>query len=259
MHAGKMYFTRKIRDPVAILSTFVVLVHASCLPKKYATLPEDAAVYECFRSENFMDDILKLDDNTGNVYLLFDTSIVPKLGNDSFANVKSRLVALSFAHCGVREIENGVFRNMNLLKVLILEKNQLTSVAPSWFDDLQQLQLLNLHNNQIDHLDTSIFEKTPFLQQLDLSGNQLSCIDVNSLSSLKNLKILKLLPNPYTIQCGMEVLNWNSARDAVEDPAEWLPLQNVEVLYKALYTCIRNQPIIQGNESALSNCVESQL
>ena len=93
-----------------------------------------------------------------------------------------------------------MFTNLNNLRSLYLNDNQINSFADTCFDGLSSLSNLNLSNNQITALKEQMFAPLSSLNQLNLSNN----LDAELIQAIeenrRKLLILDGLQRTYTIR-----------------------------------------------------------
>ena len=78
------------------------------------------------------------------------------------------------------------------LKVLSLERNHITEIAPDSFNYMTSLQALNLGCNKLTSIDVSLFNKLSNLEILDISSNPLTHLPNGIFAELSSLKHLNL-------------------------------------------------------------------
>ncbi|XP_046735293.1 protein artichoke-like [Diprion similis] len=105
-------------------------------------------------------------------WLRMDDNSIMRIPNDGFKFFPN-LTYLSLASCNIREIEPSAFRNLDSLRVLDLDRNELqySSVGLDWFTGLKMLERLYLRYSS---LQTFSIPEMNTLKHLHLSGNQLS-------------------------------------------------------------------------------------
>lgn len=95
----------------------------------------------------------------------------------------------------IRELPDGVFQDLNNLKILDLSGNLLTQIDGDTFIGLEEiLESLNLAENKITSLTGSPLQLT-VLKILDLSGNSLQDLPKTAIVGLPSLRILNISNN----------------------------------------------------------------
>ncbi|KAI3385442.1 hypothetical protein SNEBB_008962 [Seison nebaliae] len=87
-----------------------------------------------------------------------------------------------------------IFHHYHNVETVKLGNNQLTTINEE-FSDLNKLKVLLLNNNEIEEMKENSFANAKSIEVLDLSHNKLTNISWKILDSLNNLKILKLNSN----------------------------------------------------------------
>ncbi|XP_069140320.1 toll-like receptor 3 [Argopecten irradians] len=85
--------------------------------------------------------------------------------------------------------------------VLDLSNNNLASLERHTFPDLQMLKILYLQRNKLVRITSGAFDNVPNIEKLDLTDNKLeqSSIDMNVFEILKKLRTLKIQGNNFHI------------------------------------------------------------
>lgn len=135
---------------------------------------------------------------------LEDTSIVQFLGERNkrlkflprgigrkFPNLQRLVVN----HCRLTIVRDFYFENMEELKVLHLDWNQISTIEPKSFDDLISLRNLSLHHNQITKIEPKAFDDLVSLQFLWLEDNLIETLDEDLFTKMVNLESIFLQIN----------------------------------------------------------------
>lgn len=78
----------------------------------------------------------------------------------------------------LKGIDKELFAGLKSLEVLSLANNNISSLASSHFRQMENLKNLSLEHNQLKHIDASIF-KMKSLQDLTINDNKLTEIDTD--------------------------------------------------------------------------------
>ncbi|XP_049300082.1 uncharacterized protein LOC125772422 [Anopheles funestus] len=84
----------------------------------------------------------------------------------------------------IRELPKFVFRNMRYLRVLVLDRNNLSSLPEGMLYATPNIVKLSIANNKLKRIDDSTFKKCKALQYLTVSNNELTHIDLSLIPSL---------------------------------------------------------------------------
>lgn len=154
-----------------------------------------------------------------------NTSLIATFSYNNISNLEilpdSDLVTeLIFDHCGIKSLDNGVFKTVKYVKFIDLSYNSLTTeeISPEKFkgpynDSVYEPLLithLDLSYNKIHSLPHKIFEHLVTLRELNLEGNKFKVLDPPTqmaLSGLRNLEVLNLANNDLTELVGDSVKN----------------------------------------------------
>ncbi|KAJ6638216.1 Toll-like receptor Tollo [Pseudolycoriella hygida] len=121
------------------------------------------------------------------------------------------LMYFSCRHCGIKEIETGVFANVPSIYKVDLSWNALNDLrpeilkgrySPTAYEPIP-LAELDLGHNSLVTLDHGSFEHVLGLKTLNLEHNQLNLEDISTMAALVKLKHLEKLNLAYT---GIETL-----------------------------------------------------
>jgi Leucine-rich repeat (LRR) protein len=88
------------------------------------------------------------------------------------------------------------FKNIGYsLRILYLNKNNISMLGSHAFGDLPALEILNLSHNNITSLRRRSFQGLTNIQELDLSNNHVELLQVEQFSNLQHLRYLRLNNN----------------------------------------------------------------
>ncbi len=96
---------------------------------------------------------------------------------------------------GIDSLDEGDFSGLTSLQILLLGNNQLTSLPPTVFSDLESLEDLRLIANDLETLHSDVFSGLTSLQILLLGNNQLTSLPSDVFSDLEALYDLRLAGN----------------------------------------------------------------
>lgn len=137
-----------------------------------------------------------------------------------------KLRVLEGYDCAVKEITKRSFHGLAMLKKIVLDDNEISTIDENCFDDLTDLLYLYLDNNKITGLSTRLFEKIENLDTLYLNGNQLETLDANLFKNNKKLALLHMNENklrtlPIGIFDGLTQMRqlWLKGNEIVDLPA----------------------------------------
>ncbi|XP_072043231.1 uncharacterized protein [Amphiura filiformis] len=107
-------------------------------------------------------------------------------------------LGLSFANTSLNDIKSHAFADLNALKYLILDHNNIQVLPMTIFQNLSQLEVLNLGYNYLTYLTPGLFHSSVSLQYLDLSHNDIHVIHRDVFSLLHESFYLYLSYNNLT-------------------------------------------------------------
>ncbi|KAI0209766.1 hypothetical protein LSAT2_005540 [Lamellibrachia satsuma] len=107
------------------------------------------------------------------------------------------------------DTESRIFRNIDKLAVLDLERCNLTEIPPNVFSSLQSLQNLNLSRNSLHEFHVEL-QRLGALQILNLSHNKLTTLSIATRTELNNLAVhVDLSGNPLDCSCNnTDFVSW---------------------------------------------------
>nr|XP_014349439.1 PREDICTED: toll-like receptor 13 [Latimeria chalumnae] len=141
----------------------------------------------------------------------------------AFSTLKD-LFELQLQNCDLQTIDSSWFYGLSNLKLLYLDKNQLTVLNPRSFRYLQSLEHLNIRQNALRAIYVHDFSNLTSLLHLELSSNNIQHIAPQVLYGLKHLIRLELNDN---------LLNFKSTKEGPTSPFNTLPsLSLLELRYQ---------------------------
>ncbi|XP_018409797.1 PREDICTED: toll-like receptor 5 [Nanorana parkeri] len=159
---------------------------------------------------------------------------------------KSKLHYLDLSDNDLGQIWNSgqcsdIFTNLELLEILSLSKNQITSIPEELFSGLKGLSFLDLSRNNLRLIQGELFTGLKELKTLNLGSNNLVTLSSSSFQSLTSLQTLDLSQVTPVCTCGLSDF-WN-----------WMRTTNVTVNVRPSgeLTCLRLSSPIQ--EMSLSD------
>ncbi|KAL4618000.1 leucine-rich repeats and immunoglobulin-like domains protein 1-like [Arapaima gigas] len=102
---------------------------------------------------------------------------------------------LDLSRNSLTEIHAGSIRSLWNLKVLLLNDNNISTLADGTFSSMQSLQRLDLSHNRISKLSSSFSLGLGSLKELLMGGNKLITLESRSFLHLENLRRLDLSAN----------------------------------------------------------------
>uniref|UniRef100_A0A914Q515 Uncharacterized protein n=1 Tax=Panagrolaimus davidi TaxID=227884 RepID=A0A914Q515_9BILA len=101
-------------------------------------------------------------------YLGFDSNQNPLILTNIFPEMNLEILVFSF--CGIKTLEEDVFKNLQKLRILLLEGNNLT-VIPGTLKYLPNLYQIELGHNLISEIEKNVFLPNPKLSVIVLNNN----------------------------------------------------------------------------------------
>ncbi|XP_022792494.1 uncharacterized protein LOC111331610 [Stylophora pistillata] len=108
------------------------------------------------------------------------------LPGNSFQNMDS-LKMLDLQKNQIYKLNKDIFRDLTELRELYLQQNKIKELPEAVFDSLSNLQILTLGFNRIEKLPRRQFANLTTLQQLDLASNSIKELSEESLLNLTSL------------------------------------------------------------------------
>ena len=105
------------------------------------------------------------------------------------------VTGLYLANEDIRSLQPGDFSDLEALETLYLNNNELVSLPAGVFSDLEALETLYLNNNELVSLPAGAFSDLSALQDLQLNGNELVSLPAGVFSDLSALQDLALNHN----------------------------------------------------------------
>lgn len=106
-----------------------------------------------------------------------------------------KLLTLRIYDNNFKIIDNQIFKSLNNLQFLWIEKQYLGPLGPNYFAGLNNLKKLRLQHCQIKEIDPNAFDDISSLTRLELPTNQVEKIQPGTFKSLTKLEELKLSGN----------------------------------------------------------------
>lgn len=98
-------------------------------------------------------------------------------------------------NCAINTLSKPNFENLNKLRVIDLQHNQISSFAEDTFHDLHMLIHLDLANNKIHGIEENSFKNLHALRNLYLGFNEIRHLHLNIFKPLKELRKVALPSN----------------------------------------------------------------
>ncbi|XP_026475326.1 protein artichoke-like [Ctenocephalides felis] len=217
-------------DTIILSYNNISKIEDDTFPKKYSittidlsnnnlSVPSIGSVLNNFKKisslklgNNYIKDIEKILSNVEVNQLSIENNPIDSIAGGSFCselvvshlNLKI-LTNISLCNTGtvIKASHNNleqmpVWTDMQEVKVVELQHNQISKIPLGIFKDLKSLNVLRLDRNKIEFLDTGVFSGLRALKSLNLSFNALSQIDHHILFGMKNLEDLYLGGNRLT-------------------------------------------------------------
>ena len=138
--------------------------------------------------------------------LLLSDNWIPWIPSD-FLVLYSDLVYLDLRNNSLSRVEPGTLSTSSRLVFLDLGSNNLTEIPSGTFRDSRSLIKLRLGNNPyLSMVSMDAFLGLTSLRELELDRNALSGLDVEVLSQLPSLRVLRLEGNPWVCNCNFAKL-----------------------------------------------------
>ncbi|XP_055334952.1 chaoptin-like [Paramacrobiotus metropolitanus] len=139
--------------------------------------------------------------NSSIVRLIMEHCHLLRLSIGTFDNME-HLRELRLNDNNIAEMQEGLFSSTPQLQIIDLQRNDISSLSENVFRQIRRLELLDLGYNKLESLKRNTFakEKIDRLENLNLEGNRLTEIPINALSDQEfNLISLNLKSNNIAI------------------------------------------------------------
>lgn len=142
--------------------------------------------------------ILELNPRPLNTLHILDVSFNPRFNYTNLI-LPSSIRSLNLTQTGLQLIPTPLFQFLPSLEILVLNKNNLTSISRNAFKGLKRLKILEImENKMLERIDGSAFQDTRSLTSINISHNQdLYHLDPEIVSHLENLVDLNLERNRF--------------------------------------------------------------
>lgn len=115
-----------------------------------------------------------------------------RLSEESFDGVAEDLHELDIGGCRLRNLPEGLLRDMHRLEYLHLWGNSIEAIPRAFFRDTVELSELLLWGNLLEDLDGETFEGLTRLRRLDLDQNLIRTLSRSAFRHLRHLQVLHL-------------------------------------------------------------------
>ncbi|CAN7989485.1 unnamed protein product [Ixodes hexagonus] len=105
------------------------------------------------------------------------------------------LVELDLSHNKLRYIDDRAFMALRNLRLLYLQRNQLTQLVETAFGALGRLQVVDMSHNQLNTIPPKLLHGSVDLRELYLQNNSLGLLSPHTFTDLQQLVILNLSHN----------------------------------------------------------------
>ena len=136
-------------------------------------------------------------DNTVKVLDVYDNKEI-KFLPEKIAEKFPALEGYNVCYCAISEVKEKHFKNLQKLKILILESNEINSIASNSFKDLIKLERLYLKDNKIKVLEPKLLGSLKNLLKISVEANRIEELDENIFQNATNLKIIDVENNNLT-------------------------------------------------------------
>lgn len=216
---------------------------------------EKDVIVVCFFVKDLKMEVGKIPDDVNVVAMIIVESNIPKVEVGVFERFGSTMVRLEIHHSGVEDVEDHAFKGLNKLKVLNMRLNKLKEVRAGWMNDMVALTDVNMNSNQLSKVDKDV--DVSKVVNVDIGDNQFKCVIMDMLNTMKNVKTLKVVMNPLSWKCMVELDDWmKSHTDVVGDfVAKDL---SMERLLDVTKECIKTVTDVNDDE-AIGVCVDTKM
>ncbi|GLV31980.1 tollo [Carabus blaptoides fortunei] len=105
----------------------------------------------------------------------------------------TKALSIEFSSSTINTVPVGVFHTFSAVETLTMNNVSINSISPGAFSGMTQLQELYLNNNNISELLVGTFDGLDQLERLEMSGNKLTTL--KSLNELDKLEYLDISDN----------------------------------------------------------------
>lgn len=152
---------------------------------------------------------LKVLDLSGN------SPLTGNMDHNTFDGLQSTLEILAFENSSVKHLD--WLGNLNSLKMLKLNDNNINLLSNATFEQLPSLDILDLSNNHVGNWFSRVFEGNKNLRILDLRSNNINVITTEMMKDFAELEYLGLASNNFICNCMLRDLLDQALRNSSPD------------------------------------------
>ncbi|XP_043469993.1 leucine-rich repeat LGI family member 2-like [Leptopilina heterotoma] len=238
-----------------ILLGLVALIRASCIMRRTADMGEKDVVVVCFFVKDLKVEMAKVPDDVNVVAMIIVESQIPKVEVGVFERFGPTMERLEIQHSEVEDVEDHAFKGLTKLKVLNMRLNKLKEVRAGWMNDMVALTDVNMNSNQLSKVDKDV--DVSKVVNVDVGDNQFNCVVMDMLNTMKNVKTLKVVMNPLSWKCMVELDDWMKSHPDVVGDFVSKDL-SIERLLVNTRDCLKTVTDV-NDEEAVGVCVDSKM
>lgn len=152
---------------------------------------------------------LKVLDLSGN------SPLTGNMDHNTFDGLQSTLEILAFENSSVKHLD--WLGNLNSLKMLKLNDNNINLLSDATFEQLPSLDILDLSNNHVGNWFSRVFAGNRNLRILDLRSNNINVITTEMMKDFVDLEYLGLANNNFICNCMLRDLLDQALRNSNPD------------------------------------------
>ncbi|XP_017080259.1 toll-like receptor 6 isoform X1 [Drosophila eugracilis] len=146
----------------------------------------------------FKNTVLEGLDLSGNPYLSYN------IIDDAFDGIADTLKYLYFERSNLKDLEWS--KSLKKLQVLGLSGNNINSLTPVMFHNLESLEILDLSSNHVGNWYRSAFHNNSALRVLNLRSNTINMLSNEMLKDFEGLEYLSLGDNAFICDCHLRAV-----------------------------------------------------
>lgn len=231
------------------------LIRSACIMRRTVDMAEKDVVVVCAFVKDLKVEMSKVPDDVNVVAVVILESNIPKVEVGVFERFGSTMERLEINHSGVEDVEDHAFKGLTKLKKLSMVMNKLKEIRSGWMNDMTALTDVNFNSNRLSKVDKDV--DVSRVVNVDIGDNHFKCMIVEMMDMMKNIKTMKIVMNPLSWKCMVEMEDWMKNHPNVVGDFAGKDL-GLEHMFEVVRECMKSVPDVTVDE-AVDACVESKM